>query len=307
MSTEPLAKNGPLSKLGIFYLVIVYIVWGSTYLAIRIAVREGAGFTPFVLGSIRTLSGGLILLALGALSRQRLKLSWKDFLVLASSGVLLWAGGNGLVMVGETRADSATAALIISGTPIYVMLFEAILDRKKPSFILAFSLLVGTAGIVVLSMPLILSGLKADLLSVVVFSCASLCWAGGTLIQSRYRVGLSPAVLSGYQLLFGGIAFSFLALLFNEPLPHPSIDAWMACGYLVVFGSLIAFTSYVQVLRLLPTRIVMTYSYVNPVIAIFLGWLVLGEKITFWTVGGAVLVLLGVSGVFRERQKVKSK
>ena len=92
-----------------------------------------------------------------------------------------------------------------------------------------------------------------------------------------------------------------LVLIFREPLPSPNPQAWAAFGYLVVFGSLLAFTAFVQALRLLPAKIVITYSYVNPVIAVFLGWVILGESITIWTIAGASLVLLGVTGVFRER------
>jgi drug/metabolite transporter (DMT)-like permease len=101
---------------------------------------------------------------------------------------------------------------------------------------------------------------------------------------------------------FGAIGFAIVALLLKEPLPTPTQEAWIAWGYLVIFGSLFAFTAYVTALRLLPTRIVMTYAYVNPVLAVLLGYLVLGESITVWTVAGTALVLLGVAGVFRERQ-----
>jgi len=92
-------------------------------------------------------------------------------------------------------------------------------------------------------------------------------------------------------------------LLFNEPIPQPTQNAWLAWGYLIVFGSVFAFTSYVKALRLLPINIMMTYAFVNPVLAVFLGWLILGEKITNWTIAGAVLVVLGVFGVFREQTK----
>jgi drug/metabolite transporter (DMT)-like permease len=102
-------------------------------------------------------------------------------------------------------------------------------------------------------------------------------------------------------MIFGAIGFAAVILLVKEPLPTPTTEAWLAWLYLLVFGSLFAFTSYVIALRLLPTRIVMTYAYVNPVLAVVLGWIVLGEQITWWTVAGTALVLLGVAGVFRER------
>jgi drug/metabolite transporter (DMT)-like permease len=287
------------SKTGFLHLIIIYIVWGSTYLAIRVAVRDGAGFTPFVMGAMRVLAAGVILMVIGFLSRQRLKLTRVEFFSLFGSGLLLWTGGNGLVMLGEQKADSAVAALIIACTPIWVAIIEAILDRKVPSALLIGSLLVGTSGIVVLTMPLILTGLKAELLSILSIVVGSLSWGCGSVLQSRRQIHMAPVVSSGYQSLFGGLGFVIIALLLREPMPQPIPQAWLAWGYLVVFGSAIAFTSFVQVLRLLPTKIVVTYSYVNPIIAVLLGWVILSEQITAWTIGGAVLVLLGVAGVFK--------
>jgi drug/metabolite transporter (DMT)-like permease len=296
-------KKSALNKMGLFYLLIVYIVWGSTYLAIRVGLREGAGFTPFVFGSMRALCAGAILLFIGTITKQRIKLTRKELLILAGSGILLWTGGNGFVMLGETHADSSMAALIVSGTPIFVMLIDSFIDRKKPSLITIVSLLTGTAGIVVLSMPVIMSGIKADILSVFMFVLASLSWSAGTVVQSRNPLNLSPAVASGYQCFFGGMGFVVIAFALREPIPTPIGEAWIAWAYLVVFGSVIAFTAFLQALQLLPTPIVMTYSYVNPIIAVILGWIILAEKITPWTIAGAILVLLAVNGVFRERKK----
>jgi drug/metabolite transporter (DMT)-like permease len=202
-------------------------------------------------------------------------------------------------MMGEQHADSAVAALTIASTPIWVAIIESIIDRKMPSLLLIGALLVGTAGVVVLSMPLILSGLRAEIISVVVLVLGALSWSLGTIFQSRNRVSLAPVVSSGYQSLFGGVGFVIMALILNEPLPHPVAQAWVAWGYLVIFGSILAFTSFVQVLKLLPVNIVTTYSYVNPIIAVFLGWIILRESITYWTIGGSILILLGVTGVFR--------
>jgi drug/metabolite transporter (DMT)-like permease len=166
-------------------------------------------------------------------------------------------------------------------------------------------LLIGTAGIAVLSYPALRDGGRSDLLALGAVVLAALTWSAGTLIQSRKRPPLSPVVASSYSMLVGGIGFGILALLNKEPVPAPTTEAWLAWGYLVIFGSILAFTSYTQALRLLPTQIVTTYSYVNPIIAVLLGWLVLREQITLWTVGGAALVLLGVTGVFRENTRQK--
>ena len=295
-----------INKAGLLNLAVVYVVWGSTYLAIRIGVRSGAGFTPLSMGAMRALLAGVILLTWGAFARHRLRLTRYEFVTLAGSGLLLWLVGNGLVMLGEQRADSGITSLIVASIPIWAGVMEAVLDRKLPSPRLVASLLLGAAGIALLSMPTFLSGVRADILAVLILLTAAIGWSAGTVLQSRRPVKLAPTVSSGYQMLFGGIAFAVVGLLTGEPLPHPTLPAWLAWGYLVLFGSLFAFTSYVRVIQLLPTRLVTTYSYANPVIAVFLGWLVLGEHITVWTIGGAVLVLLGVTGVFRAHQRESS-
>lgn len=299
-------QRQPLNRSGLFHLFIVYVVWGSTYLAIRVGVREGSGFTPFMLGAMRSLTAGGILLVLAWAGKQRLRLKAGEYLALAGSGLLLWWGGNGLVMLAEVRADSGITALIISGVPIWVMIMEAVLDRRRPSLLAAASLLIGLAGIALLSLPLLLSGIQADALSVALLLSASVSWSLGSMLQSRSRLRLTPTVTSAYQLLAGGVGFALTALALQEPLPHPIPEAWLAWGYLVVFGSLIAFTSYIQAIELLPMRIVATYSYVNPIIAVALGWAILGERITVYTLLGAALVLLGVTGVFRARGREKA-
>ena len=301
--TVQMKKKSSLSKIGLLNLTVVYIVWGSTYLAIRVGVRPGSGFTPFVFGAMRVLTAGSILLALAVLTRQRLRLTRKELFTLAASGLLLWLGGNGLVTFAEQRADSGLAALVIAGAPIWVAIYNAIASHKMPSLRVIGALLIGMTGIVLLSMPLLLSGVKADFLEIVIIVSASICWAGGAWLQSRTKIDLPPTVSSGYQMVFGGIGFALTALATREPLPTPIPQAWLAWSYLVVFGSLLAFTSFIRVLRLLPTNIAMTYSYVNPVIAVILGWVILKEQITYWTVAGAALILLGVAGAFQAHSR----
>ena len=129
----------------------------------------------------------------------------------------------------------------------------------------------------------------------------------GSTLQSRKPPGLSPQVSSGYQHLFGGLGFVILVLILKEPAPVPITEAWLALGYLIVFGSIIAFTAFVQALRLLPMSVVFTYGYVNPVIAVVAGSLILKEPITLTTIAGAALVFLGVAGVFRDKYAVQGK
>jgi drug/metabolite transporter (DMT)-like permease len=297
-------QQQPINKTGLLNLLVIYLVWGSTYLAMRLAVRQGSGFTPFLAGFTRTLVAGIILLSYAALRKYRLRLTRRELLTLLAMSLLFWVFGNGLVMVGEIRADSGIAALIVAGTPVWVAIIQALVDRKLPSLLLVGSLLLGTAGAAVLSMPLLLSGVRADFLSVVAIMFGSISVSAANVLQSRSRLtGLAPFVLSGYQLLFAGFGFLVMGLVTGEPMPHPTLSAWMGILYLIVFGSLIAYTSFLRALQLLPTKIVSTYGYVNPIIAVFLGWLILNEHISQWTIIGAVFVLLSITGVFRDHSR----
>ena len=287
---------------GLFHLFVIYVVWGSTYLGIRIAVREGAGFPPFIMGAMRTLVSGGLLLLLAVFLRKRIKLTKGEIAILAGSGLLLWVGGLGLVVWAEQRAHSLFAALIIGAEPIFVALIEVFLDQRLPSLEFVLSLIIGFAGIAMLSVPVLSSNITADILSLGALLVAAISWGLGSILQQRKPVDISSTVSSGYQLLFGSVGLAAVALLVREPLPNPTTEAWLAWLYLVIFGSLLAFTSYVRALQLLPLSIVMTYPYVNPVIAITLGWLILGEPVTIWTITGAALVMVGVAGIFRTRK-----
>ncbi len=293
------ARGGSPRLRGLAHLLVVYAVWSSTYLAIRVAVRPGAGFPPFILGALRCLLAAPLLIAWAALRGKRVRLSRAELATLALSGTLLWLFGNGFVMLAEQRAESAVAALIISSTPIWVALLESAADRRWPGPGLSLALLVGFSGAALLSYPALRDGVGADATSIVVLLVGALSWGGGSLYQRRRHLDLDPIVSSGYQQLAGGCGMAVLALATREPLPTPTPVAWAGFLFLLVFGSLIAFTSFLLALRLLPTRIVFTYAYVNPVLAVLLGWTVLGEHVDAWTLGGAALVLAGVAGVFR--------
>lgn len=281
---------------------MVYIVWGSTYLAIRVCVREGAGFPPFTMAAMRVFAAAIILFSWGILARKRIKADRRELAVLCVVGVLLWLGGNGMVSWAEQRAESGYSALLIGALPLWVAIMESLVDRRLPTMRLVGALLVGLAGVAVLNGPFILEGSPQDLYSALALMAAAVLWGMGTILQKRKAVTLEPEVSSAYQHLFGGIALFLTATIMAESRPTPIPEAWAAWGYLVVFGSLFAFTSFVKALRLLPVNIVMTYAYVNPVVAVILGRLILGEPITIWTIGGSVLIVLGVMGVFHERR-----
>jgi drug/metabolite transporter (DMT)-like permease len=286
---------------GLFHLGVVYLVWSSTYLAIRVAVRPGAGFAPYSLAALRCLMAFPLLLLWGRLRGLRLLPTRRELPILAASGILLWTFGNALVVVAEQRVDSALAAILIASTPIWVALLESLAEWRIPSRFKVAALLVGFAGTGLVGYPALRGGVRADALAVLALLVASLSWGGGSLLQRRRPVELDALVSAAYQMLFGGLVTTALAFVFREPWPKPSATAWMGFAFLLVFGSLISFTSFLKALHLLPTRVVFTYAYVNPVLATFLGWLILGERVPAVAVAGGGLVLLGVAGAFRAK------
>ena len=303
MSSE---SDSAISWRGIGHLVVVYLVWSSTYLAIRVAVRPGAGFPPFALAAMRSLAAAPLLLLWGKARGLRVRLTWRELWILMASGVLLWAFGNAFVVLAERRVDSALAAILIASTPIWVTVLESIIDRRFPSKLAVAGLAVGFAGVAVIGYPSLRTGVRADAWAAAALLFAAVSWGGGSLLQRRMPLTLDPVVSGGYQILFGGISVALMSLAFAEPLPRPTASAWLGFGFLLVFGSLVSFTSFLKALQLLPTRIVFTYGYVNPVLAAVFGWLILGERIALATFGGAALVLLGVAGAFRAVPENKS-
>jgi drug/metabolite transporter (DMT)-like permease len=296
-----------LSNAGLLNLLVVYIVWSSTYLAIRVAVAEGSGFPPFSMGASRMLITGIIFLLIAWLRKQRISITGRELIVIAVSGFFLWTGGNGLLIWSEQHVHSGLAALLVSTTPLWVALIEAILARRMLSPLLIMSLFFGLGGIAVLIYPSLSAGNSSDFFSGMILLGASISWAIGSVIQKRNQLNISDFTLAGYQTLIASLTFFILSFLFSEPVAQPTQNAWLAWGYLIIFGSVIAYSSYVSALRLLPINIMMTYAFVNPVLAVFLGWFILGETITLWTIAGATLVVLSVVGVFWEHAGIGMK
>ncbi len=296
-----MADRKELDRRGLLHLLVVYLVWGSTYLAIRVAVREGAGFPPFMMAFMRVLVASAILMIWAGIKKDRIRLNRNEFILLFGSGILLWVGGNGLVTWAEMRASSGLAALLVAAMPIWAELITTVVDRRLPTAKMIGSILLGFSGVAVLSWPVLRDGNTADVMGVIALLLAPLFWAIGSIWFQRRKPDLTVRVVSGWQMIFGGVGFLAVILVRGEGLPHPTTEAWMAWGYLVIFGSVFAFTSYMATLRLLPYQIVMTYAYVNPVIAVFLGWLIISEEVTGWTMTGATLVIAGVAGIFNNR------
>ncbi len=288
--------SGKALRIAIAFIT-VYLVWGSTYLAIRIAVQS---MPPFLLGGVRFLASGAIMLALAFLRENHLKISRTDAIYAALVGLLLFLGGNGLLNVAEQTVASGLAALIIAIIPLWIAGFEAITgSSEKLGARSIFGILLGFVGVVVLVSPDLI-GLRLSIaFGEGLLIVATMSWAAGSLIARHHKFQTSLFLLSAVQMLAGGLAMSAISAVQN--LFRPEVFAaitgpsWWALAYLIVFGSCVAFTAYVYLLRNVVASRVATYAYVNPVIAVLLGSVILNEPLTAWILAGMVIILVSLS------------
>lgn len=196
---------GDLPMIGLLHLAVVYVVWGSTYLAIRIAVEGPHGFPPFMLGAARMLLGGGILLTWLVFAKKRVRLDQGEWIWAILSGILLWTGGNGMVMFAERYQASGYSALVMGMVPIWVALTELVQNRRA-SGILWAGLGVGVVGLVILTLPGF-QGPATDAVGIVSLIMASGSWAAGLVLQRRKLLRPNPVVSSAWQQLFGGGGF----------------------------------------------------------------------------------------------------
>jgi drug/metabolite transporter (DMT)-like permease len=279
----------------------VYVVWGSTYLGIRVVVET---MPPLIAGGVRFMLAGTIMLLALALRRGRssLHISREQVIGTAIVGSLLVTGGNGVVMIAEQHVASGLAALIMASIPLWVILFRRTTgDRVQPQVLAGVA--VGFAGVALLVGPGGNGGSSAAWLAVLVG--AAFCWALGTFAAGFVEMPADPLLGTGWQMMFGGALSLAIGLAAGEAsavrFSEFSSDSLWAFAYLVIVGSLVAFTAYTYLLQNVPPSKAATYAYVNPVIAVFLGWLILDEKIT-WVVAVAATVIVSSVAVIVRRE-----
>ncbi len=278
-------------------LLIVYVVWGSTYLAIRVTVREmpplvGMGsryvVAAVLLGAVLATRGGL----------RRLGVTRRELLGCAFLGLMLPVLGNGVVAVAEHRgAPSGVAALLVAVTPLMIIVFRS-LARDVPRPLTLLGVLLGLAGVGYL----ILAGRgEPDAVPVgatLLVALAATCWAFGSWMQAFLTLPADAFVMTVHEMWIGGAILVSSGLLLGERMDPFSLsgETWVAWVYLVIFGSAVAFTAYVWLLANAPISLVSTYAYVNPVVAVILGALILDEPITHAVLigGGAIVVAVAV-------------
>ncbi|MEU8513477.1 EamA family transporter [Kitasatospora sp. NPDC048722] len=278
-------------------LAVVYVVWGSTYLGIRVAVET---MPPLLSAAARFTIAGALLMALLAWRKgaAALRVAPRQLASAALVGLLLLAGGNGLAFLAESQLPSGLTALLVALTPVWMILLR-IGSGHRPGSMALVGVGLGVVGLVVLTAPG-MSG-RIALPGVVVMVVGTLLWALGSVLSARIPVPDDAFVATAYEMVAGGIGCLLLAVLRGEPagfhLLAVSGRSWAALAYLVVFGSLGAFTCYVWLLRAAPLSVVSTYAYVNPVVAVVLGALVLHEPLTRNLVIGGTVIVAAVASI----------
>jgi len=279
----------------------VYIVWGSTYLGIELAAET---MPPFFAAGTRFLIAGSLMLGLVAWRRGAgtLRLTKAEAASSVLVGLLL-PGANALLFVTERQVPIGLASLIIAAVPLWVVLLR-FAARERPDLVSVAGLVVGFAGIALLVRPGGSSGSLGYLLLTVL---GSFMWAFGSFLSPRLAVPRDPFAATAYEMLAGGVVLMAVALVVYSPdqlnPAHYSGRSIFGLAYLIVFGSLIGYSAYAWLLANAPIGQVSTYAYVNPVIAIALGAIVLGESVTWRIAGGALLVLAAVAIVVRRESR----
>ncbi len=275
----------------------LYIVWGTTYLAIRIGLD--AQWPPAAFAGLRLLPAGLILLGISRMRGVPLRVSARDRRTVIVVGILLLVGGQYGTYLAEQYIGSGLAALIVALLPLWIAGAESLLpDMERPSARGYLGLVLGFAGLGILLAPRItgISGGPTEVLGIGIEILATWLWTTGSIISKRRPVSADALVATGYEMLAASAVLIVIATLRGEWAHVTLTPAGLgSLLYLIIIGSCVAFTAFVWLLRNAPASKVMTYAYVNPVVAVFLGWLVLSEPIDGWVIAGMAVIVAGVA------------
>ncbi len=309
--TSPVAVRVPRGARIWIGLLVLYVVWGSTYLGISVAVQT---IPPFAMASGRFLLAGLILLT-WSIARERrsfvppTRREWRDSAIV---GALLLGGGMGMVAFGEQTVPSGITALLVGLMPVWVAIFGRVFLGERLPPLAIVGVVVGFVGVGILIGPSAFGGAGAlDPLGLAAIIISPIAWASGSLFASHRAVlPKRPLVATGIQMLLGGLVLGVMALASGElavlDLGGVSRGSILALVYLTVVGSLLAFTVYGWMLRVAPLPLVATYAYVNPVVAVILGALILSEPIDPRTIIAGAVIVFAVALIVTARGRMRS-
>jgi drug/metabolite transporter (DMT)-like permease len=296
-------KAGVLSWIS---LITVWFVWGSTFLGIRVAVQS---IPPFLMAGTRYVVAGTLLAAIVWFmqGRARPKITREELLAAIVTAFLLLVCGNGLLSFSEIRLESGTAALLVATTPVWMILIDAFFSRKLRRTALA-GIILGTLGVVALvGAP----SMHGSLGSAVLVLVGSFAWAVGSVYARRHSAQHLNPILPALEMLAGGIMLCIVGIAAGEvhnahftQLPAAAVGGWL---WLVIAGAMIAYSAYAYAVRTLPTNIVATYAYVNPVVAVILGALLLKESLSWNVLAGGGAIVLSVIAIMLGNRETAMK
>ncbi len=286
----------------------VYVVWGSTYLAIRFAVQT---MPPFLMAATRFLVAGAALFVFRRARRDAAP-SDREWRSAAIIGLLLLLGGNGGVVWAEQRVSSGHAALMVGAAPLWMALFDSLWPgSRRLGWLAVAGVLLGFVGVIVLIGPGASGADRIDPVGAGVLGLGTLCWAAGSLYSRKAALPPSPLLGTGMEMIIGGLGLLALGTLTGEwgrlNLSGIRAESWRGLGYLIVFGSWVGFGSYTWLLRVAPTSLVSTYAYVNPIVAVLMGNWLAAEPLTPRTLIAAAVIVGSVALTTIANQSVKRK
>ncbi len=300
-STQPTQlerKTGqgqPSRALVVAALLAVYLVWGATYLGNNVALES---FPPLILTASRFGLAGFLLLGLATLRGADLRLTWITAAGVALPGLFLIGVGSSLLAFGQLSIPSGLSSLMIASTPLWVLLFEAASGRQ-PTKLALTGVLLGFAGLAALVATSV--GLAGSTSGLFVLLCATLAWAMGSVVSPRMRMPTDGLVSAGWQMVIGATAVAMASTVAGEVFSFRLKDvtgrSWLAWTLLSLGSTAVGFGCYAWLLRTTSLRLATTYAYVNPVVAVLLGSVVLGERLEGWQLPAAALVLVAVAAV----------
>ena len=288
----------------IISFIAIYVIWGSTYLFNKIAVTE---LSPFFLASIRFLTAGFLILIIAKVLKKSLVISKKQLLNTLISGFLFLVYGNGVFVWALKYVDSGFASLLASTQPLFVLLLLRLIDQKQMQKKSIIGVLLGVFGMYLLVSQSEIAVSKESLLGIFMMFTCVLSWSYGSVFVSKADLPKNFFVSTGYQMITAGIVLIIASLGFDEAWLAPTSWSFKVQGsmlFLITFGSILAFTSFNYLLKSVSPEKVSTSAYVNPIIAMFLGWYFLNEEFTTQSIVASVVLLTGVYFITSRKRQV---